>query len=318
MNREQYAELNKKYSSLRATNFRGLFHFVFETILTGLAFWLSLHEGWLFWFVGQALMFVVMWRWFSVLHSCSHDAFFESRLANGIAGHFASVFSLIPYLGWRHTHVHHHQWTGWKDLDPAMDFPSVSAAPGSLKRVMDFCWKYHIPFFSIFFVLKKFWNLQNVNAMKMSRGRKVNNAFSLIFLLAAHVLLAFILRSDYLAVLALPGFLYMSSSDLIVLSQHTRLPLHRSHGENVRAFHCYEQGEFSRSLQYPGWISRFVLLHFDKHSEHHLLPRVPHYFLGRVREPVENPVHWIIWFRHIKALPGHLVALEDKRDTLGA
>jgi len=52
----------------------------------------------------------------------------------------------------------------------------------------------------------------------------------------------------------------LALQDLLILSQHTHIPMSLSQGEQVDPFSPAQQETFTRSLVFPSWISRLVLL----------------------------------------------------------
>ena len=83
--------------------------------------------------------------------------------------------------------------------------------------------------------------------------------------------------------------------DLLILSQHTHIPMELAGDERVKPFTPGEQEEFTRSLVFPSWFSRLVLLNFDAHGLHHMHPSIPGYDLQRLDEQPDNCIAWWRW-----------------------
>src|SRR5690554_3820687 len=47
-------------------------------------------------------------RTFIIFHDCTHQSFFNSRLANDILGTITGVLTLVPYQQWKNSHSIHH------------------------------------------------------------------------------------------------------------------------------------------------------------------------------------------------------------------
>ena len=57
-----------------------------------------------------AAVFLV--RLFIIQHDCGHGSFFRSRRTNETLGLILSIFTMMPYSAWRHTHAVHHAHAG--------------------------------------------------------------------------------------------------------------------------------------------------------------------------------------------------------------
>lgn len=104
------------------------------------------------------------------------------------------------------------------------------------------------------------------------------------------------------------------AEDVLLLSQHTHIPQHVSHGAAVRPFPAIEQEEFSRSLRLPGWLS-MLLLHFDAHELHHMYPFVPGYHLHGVAYMPQNEVGYWAWIRAAKRVPGEVFLFQNRTES---
>jgi omega-6 fatty acid desaturase (delta-12 desaturase) len=103
--------------------------------------------------------------------------------------------------------------------------------------------------------------------------------------------------------------------DIILLSQHTHMPMSLSEGREVRPFAATEQGGFTRSLRFPSWFSKGVLLHFDAHELHHLYPAVPGYHLRRIPYAAPNEVDWWTWTRRARRMQAERFMFQNRDDT---
>jgi fatty acid desaturase len=58
-----------------------------------------------------------------------------------------------------------------------------------------------------------------------------------------------------------------------------------------RRFPVYDQLQFARSCVYPKWFAHNVLLNFNLHAEHHLLPSYPWYQLDEIHALLSENGH---------------------------
>jgi fatty acid desaturase len=122
-----------------------------------------------------------------------------------------------------------------------------------------------------------------------------------------------VLRTAGLALLL--GFMLVEP---IMLSQHTHIPLRLAGDDDVRPFSPAAQVPFTRSLRFPGWISRLVLLHFDAHELHHAHPNVPGWRLSALEGtmPTPNAFPAFSWIARARRVPAD-VFLFSNRDRSG-
>ena len=103
--------------------------------------------------------------------------------------------------------------------------------------------------------------------------------------------------------------------DPLILSQHTHVPLHVSHGAAVQPFPPLEQEVFTRSLRFPAWFSTLVLLNVDAHERHHMYPAVPGYYLRRVTYETHNEVPWWRWLVKARRVPGAVLLFQNRNQS---
>lgn len=254
--------------------------------------------------IGQFMLAVGFSQALILVHEAGHRTLFRGRRLNDMVGTVAGFLALIPYASWRPIHARHHRYTGWQDLDATTE----SLVPRSIsnweRAVIDFAWRYWLPLFSIIYRIQNYWRVGRIQPYLVKAVRPARLRLAAWLQLLAYVLLAawFGLPESLAAVG--PGlFLALAFQDILLLSQHTHMPTHLSHGETVRLFPPIEQGPFTRSLRLPPWLS-WLILHFDAHELHHLYPAVPGYLLRRIHYSPPNDVHWLTWLREVKAMSG--------------
>ncbi len=312
---ERAAPIPAQLAHLRASDAAGALVAGQSILLTAVALWLSSRPETLPWLAGQLLLALALVQWFSLLHECGHETLFLTRHLHLPLGHLAAVFSLIPFYNWKRVHARHHKWTGWQDVDPT----TAALVPRPLGRaertLVNVCWKYWIPLFSVLYRLNNFWNWPRLRGLfAKARDRRLLG-LNLLAMLGVYAALVWfvgpvlLLRMTGLAVL-----LSLVAEDLILLSQHTHVPQQVSHGEPVRPFPTVEQEVFTRSLAFPGWLSS-LLLHIDAHELHHMYPFVPGYRLSGISYETENEIHWWTWVRRARAMPGELFLFHNRLET---
>ena len=301
---------------LRPTDAMGFAFAGWAVISTGVGWWLATRAPIVAWAAGQALLAAAFLQWFALLHECGHGTLFRTRRLNDLVGSVAGFLALIPFRCWKPIHARHHKWTGWQDLDPT----TAALVPRPLGRAERFavnvCWRCWIPIFSVLYRAGNFWNLVRLFRLTDPKPGPAR----------AMVVDAVVLASGYAAVVVALGpvpfvrttglalFLALALEDVILLSQHTHMPMGLSRGRDVQPYGALDQGPFTRSLRFPGWLSR-MLLHFDAHELHHLYPAVPGYRLPEIRRPVGNEVGWREWVPAARAVPGEVFLFQNRNQS---
>jgi omega-6 fatty acid desaturase (delta-12 desaturase) len=315
MQRIRLAPSSAVCAKLRSSNGIGFLYTGGIASITAAGLALSRFTG-AVWLTGEILLAIALVQWFILLHECGHETLFRSSWLNVIVGHVASYFSIIPFQNWRRVHTSHHQWTGWQDLDPT----TASLVPRPLSRperwLINTSWRYWIPTFSAIYRINNYWNLSRLRALygagRTSRKMWVNA----VLLLAAYIVTVRLVGFESLVKIAGLGLLLaMVFEDPLILSQHTHIPQQASGGKKVRPFSAFDQEAFTRSLRFPAWISKFLLLNFDAHELHHMYPFVPGYHLRRIAYVGANEVHWWTWLRAVKQIPGDQFLFRNRNNS---
>lgn len=270
------------------------------------------------WALGQGLLGLAMLQWFILLHDAGHRHFFTRPLANQVLGSVASIFSLVPFFPWRAIHDQHHLWAGWQDLDPTSQATIPRELPPAAVRVIDFCWKWWLPLFTTTFGLRNFWNLKKLQAYSSGPADRRRFLFSIALIVGVHAALFGLLGpAGWARGFALAFWVYFMLSDPLLLSQHSHVPQLLAGGEKVAPHKLWEQDVFTRGIVCPPWMSRFVLLGFDVHVGHHLLPNMPSYHLQAMHAALstEHHIGWWTWLRAAKRLPGSVLVYQNRRMT---
>lgn len=257
-----------------------------------------------------------MLQWFVLIHEAGHKTLFKNAKMNKFAGHLASLLAGIPFECWKTVHGKHHHWTGWQDLDAT----TAALVPRPLRRweklIINVSWKLWIPLFAVLYRLQNYWNLPRLYRLFPRREKRQKLTWNL-FVLATTYLCAIYLFGfvQLLTIFGLATLLTLVMQDILILSQHTHIPMELSHGESVAPFAPSEQEAFTRSLKFPRWFSTFVLLNMDAHELHHMYTSVPGYYLQRIDYQTQNEVNWWRWVWNAKKVPGEVLLFQNSHHS---
>ncbi len=293
----------------------GWFYLTCASTVTGLAIWLSLQATWL-WLAGQVLLALVMIQWFAIIHEAGHKTLFRTRSLNRWAAHLAGFWALIPGDCWRIVHAKHHYWAGWQDKD----MTTQSLVPRHLsiieRAVINVCWWAWIPLFASLYRINNYWNLLRLQKLFPKPADRRLLFGNVLFYTAAYVALVACLGWPLtLRCFGLALFISFALQDLIILSQHTHIPMTLANGEDVTPYSPQDQDVFTRSLIFPQWFARLVLLNMDAHALHHMYPSVPGYHLHRLDEETANSTPWWVWVFRAKSVRGEILLFQNRDQT---
>ena len=279
-------------------------------ITTTVALLFSASNNGALWLLGQLVLGVSILQWFILVHDFGHNRFFSNTPLNDLAGHVAAFFVILPFYPWRYIHAHHHIWTGWRDQDPTMSVLKIQNVTPLKRRIVDFSWKYWIPVLTLAFSMSCFWNVPKLNKIWSSRKVRARFYFSILILPASYAALISIVGvARFMHFWALGYLFFLILSDPLLISQHSQIPQKMSHGKKVLPIHARLQDDFTRSLEFPAWVSRFLLLGFNNHVLHHFLPSVPCYRLMRIHKRTLHQIHWYTWLKTAKRIPAQQAIL---------
>lgn len=310
MEQADYQRLVEQYKHFRSNN---LIAFFITAALISAALgliYISASTFGLSWFVAQLALGVVILQWFFLLHDLGHDHFYGRTALNVFVGHIASLFCVLPFFPWKYIHRTHHLWTGWKDKDPTMTIIIPRQVPEWKKNVINFCWKYWIPLFTLSFSFANFWNIKKLN--RLYPQFKMKNLFSIFLPMMFHLTLISVFGiKAYMHAFGLGFLIFLILCDPLLLSQHSSIPQNHSHGDKVTAFQFREQDQYTRSLIFPRWMGKYIFLGFNNHIVHHLFPTMPGYYLTDVQIKNSNDINWPEWLKEAKSINGFDLLLSE-------
>jgi acyl-lipid omega-6 desaturase (Delta-12 desaturase) len=302
---------------LRPANGLGALHTLIALAFTIPALTLSAAESTALWLFGQVLFAIGFVKWFTILHEAGHNTLFASRALNTALGRCASVVSVLPYSSWKAIHRMHHKWAGWQDKDPT----TTSLVPrplGAFERVVIrmawFCW---LPLFSVLYRVQSFWHVPRLFQLFDDARTRRAFVFDIAGLLALYgVCVGLVGPTALLRLVGLGYFLGFAWMDVIMLSQHTHIPLKLARGADVKPIPATEQAPYTRSLLFSSWLSIGILTGFDAHELHHVYPFVPGPRLREIPWTPPNEAPAWAWIRAAKAVRADVFLFEN-RNTSG-
>lgn len=304
-------------NTLQPSDGLGMLYFSFASLLTTVSITLSLSSNTWVWLLSQFILSITFIQWFAILHEAGHKTMFRARWMNRWICYIAGFFALIPGDCWRLVHAKHHYWTGWQDLDVTTE----TLVPRQLRAIERFainvCWRLWIPLFASLYRWNNYWNLPRLTKIfQRPRQKRLVTTNILVYLLIYMAITIAVGASTMITTFGLGLLISFALQDLLILSQHTHIPMKLSDGEAVRPFPPKQQEAFTRSLTFPTWFARFILLNFDAHGLHHMLPRIPGYHLHHLqaRETL-NCIRWWKWIFAAKAVPGEILLFQNRDDT---
>jgi omega-6 fatty acid desaturase (delta-12 desaturase) len=305
-----------QFSHLRASDSIGAIIVICCSAMTGIAIYLSTFAHLAVWLSGQLLLAFVMLQWFVLIHEAGHKTLFRSSALNKLSGHLSSLLAGIPFESWVAVHGMHHRWTGWQDLDAT----TATLVPRRLamweRLSINVCWRLWIPLFSILYRLQNYWNLPRLYRLFPRAPKRLQISRNLVLLLMTYVTIVYFVGiSTVSQVFGLSVIITLMMQDILILSQHSHIPMELSHGADVEPFAPAEQEFFTRSLRFPKWFSKLVLLNLDAHELHHIYPGVPGYYLNRIDYKPHNEVTWWRWIWNAKRVPGVVLLFQNSNDT---
>ena len=308
--------LSATVRGLRPADFKGALHTGLALLLTGIALAASCSPYTGLWLAGQVILSFTLTLWFAVLHEAGHKTLFKSSRRNALVGQFAGVMAMIPFRSWRLVHARHHHWTGWHDLDPTTS--ATIARPLSLpsRLLINLSWWLWIPLFSVVYRLQNYWWLPKLwrQFPKPLHRRLMLHSFVLCILVYG-LLFVWLGPAQTLRLFGLAVLLSFSFQDVLILSQHSHIPMQYSQGRDVSPFPPVAQEEFTRSLLFPPWFSQYLLLNIDAHELHHMYPAVPGYHLQEIPYRPVNAVPWWWWIWQAKMVRGDRLIFQNRNDT---
>ena len=263
---------------------------------------LTLDSNWLLYLIGQACGALFFMQCFILLHEAGHHSLFRTHWLNHAVGGFCAFLSLIPWFNWRKIHGLHHRYTGWRNLDPTTEATFKDQLSPIQKKLVNIAWRFYIPLFSLGYRFGIFWNRAKLRHHLSESDYRVSRRSMLLY---AGAYLAVIGIFNLKLLSLIPAYyLGLVICDHLILSQHSSMPMPVAKNRDVKLWKFKDQAQFTRSLQLPWWLGRYLFMNFNLHEAHHERPDVPCYHLEKVANRSENTEPAIDWFRRVKSQSG--------------
>ncbi len=300
---------------LRPTNASGVIFVVLTAGLTASGVFLASRSSWWSWIAGEVLLAAALVEWFILLHEAGHGTLFRTKPWHAAVGHAAAFFALIPFHTWKRVHQRHHKWTGWQDVDPTTATLVPRPLSGFERFLVNVCWRYWIPLFATLYRLNNFWNVPRLFRLFDSAAVRRLLVVNTAALVVAYLTITWAVGPAMVARVAIVAcLLAFIVEDVLLISQHTHIPMGLSHGHPVEPYPTMAQEPFTRSMRLPRWMSR-AALHFDAHELHHMYPFVPGYRLAEVPYEPGNEVSWWRWVPAARSVQGAVLLFQNRNDT---
>jgi fatty acid desaturase len=189
-------------------------------------------------------------------------------------------------------------WTGFKDKDPTQKLLTKKNIPKKRSSLINFCWKFWIPICTISFAADNFWNIRKLN--QMYPEKKLKNYFSIFLPILFHLYFLMSMGTHYFKVWGLAYLIFLIICDPLLLGQHSGKKQMIADGKSVSMIHFKDQGEYTRSLQFSRFVEKFILLGFNRHVLHHLLPTIPGHRLVEINYNDPHTENWYKWLKKSK------------------
>lgn len=259
----------------------------------------ALFSSWRLWKIGggYAPLSILLLAWallhfYLVLHEATHSAISRNPKINNLVGHIAGWIILMPFLSRQRSHLLHHVWTGHPKGDPANQriIQRFSVMTREQADRLEFIWRHWIPLLTlndrIGMWLDPFQKVRSGHrSTRIAREIEAGYTYAVLYVLFALYLafsqqvLSFL--GWYLPALLIQLFL----EELANLPHHAETPLLQ---ESDPAIPYAQQHLVTHSCRTLPFWSRFVLLHFNLHTAHHLFPWVPWHALPIVNREIEE------------------------------
>jgi len=216
----------------------------------------------------------------TIAHECGHASFFKSRRLNYITGTIMGALAFLPFQARRKEHAHHHAFSGsFQEKTVVRAQRKLGKLARLYPNLFAVCWRAYIPIFAV-----------NEYVSLWRRGKPHE------FLLLLSIWLPLIYFFPWLLITV---YLYFVGVELVNLPHHLTEPIWDTKGKPVPK---KDQLLATKSCSSIPIISKYFLLNFNYHREHHMNPEVnwkdlPKHYDGTYRKTE------FAWSAHYRKLP---------------
>lgn len=296
-----YDQVSITLKGMKKTNFQAVQLMILPILLFCIMIF-TLSSGWGTYLIGQAFGAVFFAQCFILLHEFGHRSMFKNQKLNTLFGHVFSFLVFIPYYNWLEIHDLHHKWTGYRDKDPTTEKTFSDRLSPKQEFIINFAWKFYIPIFTIGYRLGIYWKKEKLKRHLSPENYKTCVREMNIYLFL--YLLLIIIFPSFLISIFPALYLSFIFCGILSLSQHSHIKMNHSEGRDIKPLNFKDQIEFSRSLKFHPYFSKYFLLNFNYHEAHHAYPGLPCYYLSEVNVVGDNSYHFIPWLQKVKSMQG--------------
>lgn len=301
----------------RPSNTMAFLFLLSPLLFVAIGFYLSHFETFgMLYILGQISIAIFFFQCFILLHETGHYSYFKSKLLNRIAGNIFALLAFIPFKSWVAIHNLHHKWTGYRDKDPTTEVTVSSKFSAPVKFVVNFCWLFFIPLFTVGYRIGNYWNIKKLK--KHLPEKKLPAIYLNMVLQALIYASVFYFFGSWIMHWLLPAYIIsLMISDLFILSQHSHIEIPLSNGKEVKPIRFSEQVQYTRSVLVFRYIGRFVYFNFHLHELHHAYPVLPSYYLDKTKIKMPNTVKFIDYLIDAKKMKGIDFVFSTSKKQIG-
>jgi acyl-lipid omega-6 desaturase (Delta-12 desaturase) len=255
--------------------------------LWGLMIW-SLHISYLITLVLVIPASGFLMRLFIIFHDCGHGSFFKSTTANRWVGFFLGVLAFTPSENWWHDHAIHHATTGNLDKRGVGDVMTMTVEEyvqsSPWKRLTYRLFRHPLIMF-IFGPILVFFIMDRIPSPTAGKRERRSVIFANLTLLAIFLIASFTIGWKAYLLIQIPVMWLAGAIGLwLFYIQHQFEEVYWVRNDQWDFTHAALDGaSFYKLPRIIQWFSGNI----GYHHIHHLMPRIPNYFLEKCYN--ENP-----------------------------
>lgn len=283
MDKKIYFKLRKSIDST-PNPFELIKHGIIDLFLIGLSVFFSSstdipHLG----ILSIPILSTLMFRNFSLMHDATHSAVSKNKTINTYVGVWSGGICFLPFSSWKVIHQEHHFWSGNIDHDPSMSL--LKKLPHMNSKLISFfsqCWKLWIPIMALLQHIS-FWGQSVKIGFKNPKNLQMH--LSVIAPILFWGSMIYFSKANFLINTFIPSlWMYLIAVEIVNFPHHLQMP----QLQGKERLPTWDQHFTARSCNYPRWFSKYIVLNFNLHIEHHLFPDLPWYKLNEIQDITKN------------------------------
>ncbi len=282
MKKETYLQFRKDHPT-PILKHRLALHFLTDFLLWGTVAGLTFTASVGCHLLAAPLLAILMFRNFSFMHESVHSVNSKNSFLNSALGLLAGSICFLPFAPWKKVHLEHHYWSGNVEKDSVMALIDIIPRMSKgIRAALDFCWKIWFPLIALL-QYTVFWVLCTKQYLKNPKSGE--QLLNIVLPPAFWLTLISLMPGTFLWQSLLPGLVfYLMTVEVVNLPHHLELPQFRG---DTR-LPLWQQHLTSRSCVYPRWVTHLIVLNFNYHTEHHLFPDAPWYYLDKIHADLKR------------------------------